>query len=756
MPVIQMHSEPNTGKRETSTSNLRWFFCFFVISGFCGLLYEVVWGRLAMASFGVTTALVSIVISMFMAGLGLGSWSAGVLARRFLALDGRRALRVYAIAEFMIGISSLAVPFELKLGRLLMLHMGSYGAWQSSNYYILAGIWIAITLVPWCTCMGATFPLLMAAIRQDARPASERSFSYLYVANVLGALIGTIVSAFVLIELLGFQGTLYVAGSMNVLLAVLAFAISFSVVSSHSIEKSTHEQAIRPRLYGLPRNTALFLLFTTGLVSMGMEVVWIRQFTPYLGNVVYAFAGILAMYLLATVVGSQDYRSKPHVRQLSESTSAWSLLALFAVIPLAAADPMLHLYGPLGGSLRLCSIVIFCALAGFLTPLLVDTWSSGDPDRAGTAYAVNIAGSIAGPLIAGFWLLPWLGARWAIFVLTIPLFAIAALTAFRKPVEAAQPKSGLNPRYKFAFAAIVAILLFSLSHDFETIFPMRVVKRDYSATVVATGKDFNRALLVNGVGMTSLTPITKYMAHLPMASMSRRPQNGLVICFGMGTSFRSMLSWGIPTTAVDLIPSVPALFEYYHADAPQLVSSPLARIVIDDGRRFLDGSTQTYDVIVIDPPPPPEAAGSSLLYSREFYEVVKKHLRENGILQVWYPEADGDTATAVSVTKALMDCFPYVRAFRSYNRYGIHFLASMEPIPIASSSVLAAHMPSAAVSDFVEWGPQTTPQQQFDAVLSRELSLEKLVAQEPRVPAIRDDQPINEYFLLRHWFHSYR
>jgi hypothetical protein len=65
-------------------------------------------------------------------------------------------------------------------------------------------------------------------------------------------------------------------------------------------------------------------------------------------------------------------------------------------------------------------------------------------------------------------------------------------------------------------------------------------------------------------------------------------------------------------------------------------------------------------------------------------------------------------------------------------------------------------MPSAAVSDFVEWGPQTTPQQQFDAVLSRELSLEKLVAQEPRVPAIRDDQPINEYFLLRHWFHSYR
>jgi spermidine synthase len=225
----------------------------------------------------------------------------------------------------------------------------------------------------------------------------------------------------------------------------------------------------------------------------------------------------------------------------------------------------------------------------------------------------------------------------------------------------------------------------------------------------------------------------------------------------MGTTFRSMLSWGIPTTAVDLVPSVPALFGYYHSDAAKLVASPLAHIVVDDGRRFLDGSTQTYDVIAVDPPPPPAAPGSSLLYSRDFYEVVKRHLRSGGILQVWYPVADADAATTASITKALMQSFPYVRAFRSFDgSYGIHFLASTQAIPVVSASTLASRLPSAAASDFVEWGPQPSPQQQFELVLSHELSLQKLVAEDPRAPALQDDQPINEYYLLRSWFHSYR
>ena len=208
--VTLNRNESTAGISATPKAELRWYFGFFIVSGFCGLVYEVVWLRLAMASFGVNTALASIVISTFMAGLGFGSWGAGILTRRILKHSGPLTLRLYSIAEMLIGISSLAVPFQLRLGRFLLLqHTGSFsGGGKVRAILHLAGILVAITIVPWCTCMGSTFPLLMSVIRQTARPASERSFSYLYVANVLGALLGTLASALVFIELFGFQGTL--------------------------------------------------------------------------------------------------------------------------------------------------------------------------------------------------------------------------------------------------------------------------------------------------------------------------------------------------------------------------------------------------------------------------------------------------------------------------------------------------------------------------------------------------------------------
>ena len=737
---------------------MRWYFVFFVVSGFCSLVYEIVWLRLSMASFGVTTALVSIVVSMFMAGLGLGSWGAGILVRRS-GVVARSLLRWYGLAELLIGISALLVPYELKWGRILLQALSTGAEWQSSRYYLLSGLWIAVTLIPWCTCMGSTFPLLMGVIERTSEHKAERSFSYLYVANVFGALLGTLVSAFVLIELMGFQGTLHVAATLNGALAAAAFFVSSAGLSSRSAPNSPPPAVDHKIIYGLPRNSALLMLFTTGLVSMGMEVIWIRQFTPYLGNVVYAFAGILGTYLLATFWGSHHYRSWSRSHSFNESSPSWSMLALFAVIPMVAADPLLPLR--IGsnelGAVRLASIVLFCALAGFLTPMLVDSWSLGDPRQAGTAYAVNVLGSIIGPILAGFWLLPWRGERRASVVLAVPLFVIAGLIALRKqPHELDRGESRVIPKLQFAIAAALAMFLVRVSHDYEKKYPKHQVRRDYTATVIAAGRGFSRELLVNGIGMTGLTPVTKYMAHLPLAFMGRTPQNGLVICFGMGTTFRSMLSWGVHTTAVDLVPSVPALFGYFYNDAPQLLSSPLARVVVDDGRRFLDGEKESYDVIVVDPPPPPRATASSLLYSREFYAVIKRHLRSDGVLQMWYPESGGDAAMSASIAKALKESFPYVRAFQSVDDFGIHFLASMEPLPGGSGSVLAARLPAAAAADFLEWNTTATPTGLFNRVLSRERSIEKIIAENPRVPALEDDQPINEYFKLRSWFHYYR
>src|SRR5438094_8627387 len=115
----------------------RLYFIFFVVSGFCSLVYEVIWLRLAMASFGVTTALASILISTFMAGLGLGCWGGGMLMRRGSDHRAVHALRLYSAAEFLVGVSSIAVPYELKSGHILLQQLSSHTVWQSSQYYVL-------------------------------------------------------------------------------------------------------------------------------------------------------------------------------------------------------------------------------------------------------------------------------------------------------------------------------------------------------------------------------------------------------------------------------------------------------------------------------------------------------------------------------------------------------------------------------------------------------------------------------------------
>jgi hypothetical protein len=144
------------------------------------------------------------------------------------------------------------------------------------------------------------------------------------------------------------------------------------------------------------------------------------------------------------------------------------------------------------------------------------------------------------------------------------------------------------------------------------------------------------------------------------------------------------------------------------------------------------------------------------LYSREFYEVIKRHLRSGGILEEWFIDDRSDPAIKASAAKTLTQAFRYVRAFPSYNQggTGIYFLASMDPLPATSSAVLASRMPPAAAADFVEWGPAKTAQQQFDVTLGRELNVAQLIAQAPRAPLTTDDAPVNEYFLLRRWFGS--
>jgi len=724
-----------------------WFFIFFLISGFCSILYELVWLRLAMADFGVTTALTSIVLSVFMAGLGLGSWASGRMLRRYQDRLRIPPLLLYSVLELLIGISALLVPGEFLLGRLFTQHFPLSG---SLSFYLASGFCITAALLPWCACMGATIPVGMLALRSTPNSDSERTFSYLYLANVTGALLGTTIPL-LLIELYGFRGTLKVGATLNLLLAVSA-----ALLNTQWRVRTDNLPLPQPTLSPAnPPRSILLLLFATGLTSMGMELIWIRLCTPYVGTMVYAFAAILAVYLCATSLGAMFYRITTSTSPPRELRAAWSLLGLCGLLPLLTTNVALTWWHA-GNSIdpyrflassALLRILIgigpFSAVVGFITPMLVDRWSGGDSDRAGTAYAINVLGCIAGPLLSGFLLLPLLDERFSLAIFALPWFCISL-----RPQRASAGQSRPTSLAWSYIMALAAVALVATSRNYQDLFPNRKVLRDHTATVVAADSGRSKRLLVNGVGMTSLSPITKMMAHLPMAALDRPPQNTLVICFGMGTTFRSLLSWGVPTTAVELVPSVPLMFSFFHPDAPQILQSPNAHIVIDDGRRYLERTADLYDVIAIDPPPPVEAAGSSLLYTKEFYLTIRQHLRPGGILEQWFPD-DQKHEVLASVTKALHETFPYVHAYPSMYGWGIHFLASDRPITLPSPQQLVARMPHQAQADMMEWTPNSDPAQQFATSLTKEVSTDDLIAAGPGVPTLEDDRPVNEYGILR-------
>jgi len=723
-----------------------WYFVFFFLSGFCCVLYELVWLRLSMAQFGVTTAMVSIVLSVFMAGLGLGSWVSGRWLRQREGPAAVSAVRVYAWIELLIGVLGVAVPYGLAWGGRLL---ESAGLLSSATHYLAAGLWVALILLPGCSLMGATLPVGMRAIAQTIPAESRRSFSYLYMANVAGAFAGTILPL-LLIEWLGFRATLQVGAACNVVIAASALTLSRQPQMAEDT-KPRSKRARTKRQEAAPSDprSALIPLFLSGLTSMAMEVVWVRRYAPFLGTVVYAFASILAVYLVATFIGSVIYR-RWSSRHTEESPYLWIWLASFALMPLVAANQSIEMWP---GLRILLGIAPVTGLLGFITPMLVDRYSGGDSTKAGVAYAINVAGCILGPLLGGFGLLPFISERWALVVLALPwvfvgIFRLRGMVSERRTLHL--------PVYA---SLALAVVLVANGKGIDENYRNQRILRDSTATVIASGTGLDKQLLVNGYGMTSLTPITKVMAHLPLSFLDRKAENALVICFGMGTTFRALHSWGIHVTAVELVPSVPRMFSFYHSDGDAVLNSALSRVIIDDGRRYLERANDQYDIITIDPPPPLEAAASSLLYSEEFYRLARWRLRSGGILQQWLPLVGGfDQVVLTSVTRSLHNSFPYVRAF--FDLGGIHYLCSDRPIPSRTAEELVLRMPPAGLADFTEWaepqtaGPKAEAYLQFSYLLQRELPMEKLATRVADAPPLTDDRPINEYYLYRRWTRS--
>ncbi len=742
----------------------RAFFFIFIISGFCGLLYQIVWMRLALSFFGVITPIASVVVSAFMFGLALGNWLGGKWIYKISRFMGRSAIFIYILAELIIGVGAFVVPSLFEFGYSILL---SVNEMDSSKYLFFSSVLIIISLFPWCFCMGITIPVAMFFIKQINKK-EKTSFSFLYLANVIGAMLGAVISSFVLFELIGFKNTLLVAGILNFLIAFICF-IYFKdfpnyQASSYQIEKKETEkeilgQTIEPWFLG-------FILFFTGFAAMAFEIIWTRAFIPILGNFVYAFAGLLTVYLFATWLGSLVYRKIGHFSWKPTLSDLIALSTAFAFLPIFAGDPLI--LNPLTAGdddhnlkifFTLSSIFPFCLTLGYLTPMLIDQYSLGQSKAAGLMYSLNIIGSILGPLVAAYILLPLFGSRKSIIFLIIVFFILFLIGVIRNSEAINIKKTSI---ITILFLIGINFSFFkNKSYEEGTTHQKINIRRDHTATVISyiIGPS-NKGLLVNGQEMTmGVNQAQKIMAHFPLATLQHKPESAVVIAFGMGTTYRSLLSWDIEATAVELVPSVVDAFSDYYSDSEEYLNNPKGRIIVDDGRRFLTRTKEKFDVITIDPPPPIYAAGTGLLYSEDFYQVAKERLKPNGIFFHWFP---GSLEDFQPVIRSFNKSFSFVEIFQFFPGYGFHMIGSNDPIKIPTPEEFSSRLTKKSKMDLMEiirkdyYQVPTTKEiilldyhlELIKLILSKRLKLEDII--DPKNQArITDDHPYNEYFLLR-------
>jgi spermidine synthase len=392
---------------------------------------------------------------------------------------------------------------------------------------------------------------------------------------------------------------------------------------------------------------------------------------------------------------------------------------------------------------------------GYTFPLTVRLFV-GRADQAsqgvGLAYAANTAGCVAGTVLAGFVLIPTLGTSASIIVVGLVLAVLGGALA----IESAQRRKMLRPAV--GLAAVAALLaVFSIPAARLTYVQQEIAAtsastahyEDSVASVDVTGGAAgNRNLFINGEGITKLTVTTKLLAYVPKAA---RPgaTTMLNICFGMGSTFRSSLILGIHTTAVDLDPTVPSVMPWFYQDASTYLHSPLANIVISDGRNYVRLSDKRYNLITVDPPPPVWSAGAGVLQDQEFYQEASQRLTPGGVLTSYIPLQEQPLEKLI--LRTFRSEFRYMSVLRAPGHIGVFIMGSQAPITFSPTAIQAAFGSPAARADLA--GAPDSPgysTAQWASFIrgSVWLTSNQVNAYTGAGPLITDDHPLTEYFML--------
>ena len=711
-------------------------FIFLFFSGLSALSYQVIWMREFRLVFGASTASTAAVSALFMAGLGLGGWLIGPRADRHakpLLLYGRLELAISILAGLSPLLLTLTRALYLKSGGMLVLGLGGATAARLALAAVVIGVPAFL--------MGGTLPAAAKAVTAE-HDGSRLNLGALYGINTIGALTGTLLTTFLLMEAFGARYTLFFAVIINLLTAVAAITVSSrtpaadvtEVPSSTEIEPESQAESVKG---GLPAGLALTAAMLVGLAFFLMELVWYRMLGPVLGGSIYTFGLILATALAGIGVGGALH---PLVFR-KRTPNAWHLAAtclleaLAMMLPYAAGDWMavlatqlrplsaLGFSGLAGSWMVITALVVFPAavISGLQFPLLISLLGKGSKGlgrQTGLAYACNTTGAIIGSLAGGFGLMPWLTAPGCWLLVGGLLLALSLIIALYAGAGMATTTVSWSRHGPAAVFILTALVLTGLCLNaqgptsawrhspigagrVEVSSSMNNIRRWMTETrrsivweadgvessVAISGGTDGYAFLVNGKsdGNVISDRGTQIMIGLIGAALHPDPKSALVV--GLGTGCTAGWLSAVPSiTRVDVVELEPAVINMARLSASanhDVIAKAEAgdgvRIIINDAREVLNTVPEKYDLIASEPSNP-YRAGIASLFTREFYQEVANRLTPDGLFLSWCQAYEIKGETVFSILATMKTVFPYVECWSTQYPADLMFLASMKPI----------------------------------------------------------------------------
>ncbi|MFQ5872544.1 MAG: fused MFS/spermidine synthase, partial [Dehalococcoidia bacterium] len=656
--------------------------CFF-LSGATGLVYEVVWTRLAGLVFGNTVYAVTTVLAAFFSGLVLGSYLLGPIADR-----ARRHVYLYGLMEIGIGLYGLCTP--LLFGLVETIYLAAYQAGRENLllFTLFQFFLVFVILVIPTTLMGGTLPILT---RYFVRREKEIGYGVgaIYALNTFGAVVGTIGAGFFLLPVMGVSDTIWMTATLNGGIGLLSMAFSRRLPESSAegmpqglerLGEAVYEERVNVGGLHLRLIAMVAVMFAlSGGASMIYEIAWTRALALVLGSSVYAFTTMLATFLVGLAGGSYVFsRFFRHKEVLGPSTFGWLEVAIgiSSLLILPFFDHLPNLF------LRMASLVSFSfsglqfvqfvtsflvmivptLLIGATFPCVVKICTRNIQrlgGNIGTLYAINTFGSIIGSFVGGFFFIPWMGAQSALTLAACLNLTIGAILISFNLLERQAWRSRIGvvagtvalllafliPRwdphlmasgvaiYGGRYLATRATLLDEIARRADLLF----FKEGLNATVSVHREGHIRFLRTNGKtdASNARDMHTQVMSgHIPLF-LHPKPESVLIIGMGSGVTAGAVSLH--PVKMIEVVEIESAVVEaaaFFSAENHQVLQDPRLRIVIADGRNFLLSTTKTYDVIISEPSNP-WINGVANLFTREFYEAAKARLAPNGVMCQW-------------------------------------------------------------------------------------------------------------------------